>query len=103
MTDVIDNTGATKIAMDKADRETLARWYALLNAYQWPNDLDEPAPEFRENGEYVYGDPNARRVWNFLRTTLTEREMSRGWWLYALHRTEDDWLDWWGDGRKTFH
>lgn len=92
-----------KIPMLKADRETLARWYAALNSYHWPRDIDEPAPELREDGDYVHGDPNARRVWDYIMATLTEREMSRGWWIYALKRTEAEWSDWWGNGRSTFH
>lgn len=85
-----------------ADLLTRMRWYATLNTWKNPPDFPWPLPpegHHDEQGNDRYTNVDARAAFRAVTDSLTDAEMSLGWWVYSLNRSVDEWAEWWS-GRE---
>lgn len=68
--------------------------YCRLNSWQWddiigpkPNDFDNIENLLVKN-EYLY-EPFQRII-----NIIGERNCNKYWWMFALDKTEDEWVEW---------
>ena len=68
--------------------------YCRLNSWQWddivgpkPNDFDNIEDLLVKN-EYLY-EPFQRII-----NIIGERNCNKYWWMFALDKTEDEWVEW---------
>ena len=85
----------------EAPLETRMRWYADFNSWRIPEDFPgDMADVAHLDGHAKFKDPKWQAAWNALTESMTGAEMSLGWWLHALNRTEEEWAAWWVNGRR---
>lgn len=77
-----------------APLETRQRWFAEMNCWRAPADFPVALPSFEDHFAQSK-DPTWRKAWDAVSASMSAAEMSLGWWLHELHKTEDEWRVWW--------
>lgn len=88
-------------SITSAPLETRMRWYAEINSWRIPEDFPVDMADVASLDDRAkFKDPKWQAAWRALTGSMTEAEMSLGWWLHALGKTEDEWATWWRNGRR---
>lgn len=92
------------------DQEQLARWACQLNCWEWPDDfpIAKPAGFDEMTMKQKFDNLVFRIVTDGLRANVSEREVSRQWWIMQMRmdgktskeEAESKWLEWWNSGKS---
>ena len=71
--------------------EEKQKCFNSLNTFNWPKTilgLDETSTTTGES-------PEAKELWKLIKADLTKFEISQGWWVFGMERTEEAHKLWW--------
>jgi hypothetical protein len=82
---------------------TRMRWYAVMNAWGTPDDLpfDVEPGEHKADREYRTKYPRWNAAARAIQNSLTEQQMSWGWWREQKLGDFEQWCGWWESRIRT--
>jgi hypothetical protein len=87
-----DITGVELIILSRQDEETLARWYCMLNSWDWPEEIPNVEPKPKLVGERT---PRRDALMGYILGKVSQQSIMAHW--NRAKMTEDEFNDWFNE------